>query len=462
MGQKPSTLETCYKRGINITVANCKIEFDSSDNVVSFAGVGEGEFEADPDIAGEGVSKLPSLRGPSPALLLTTRDADLRCLHISQCCSVCLGHHTGVHALVAVGAMSGQEVSPSHGFTVGIKSFLTLVIFSSHQELYIRSTKGSNKIHSVVDDFILSCADTQLLLILAVGGSFYSTTQCNISLYHYYVAVHMVLLGLTTSILAFILVRSPYKSFLSALARIVIFGISIGTLIRSTKMTESDFTDVPAVQSKLPNKGQWDSLIIAPAYCILENSVNPFFNLTESQQDHLTHTGLTRDVKKQCIALLAASVITLIATSSELVVNYRRGVERSPQQPGTRHTPSAVHEMGTSWFAVFRVIKAVIWIISVVLIIMNWITIITLRRWVDKSKWLDSEGGNPEKDVRGVGQLAPLVALGVAGFTFLNGVWSYIGRCRCFKYVYVKEEEDGKSSRRNSVELNHGNYARVA
>jgi hypothetical protein len=30
----------------------------------------------------------------------------------------------------------------------------------------------------------MSCADTQLLLILAVGGAFYSTTQCNISLYH--------------------------------------------------------------------------------------------------------------------------------------------------------------------------------------------------------------------------------------------------------------------------------------
>jgi hypothetical protein len=44
--------------GINITAANCTIEFDSSGNVVSFAGVGKGEFEADPDIAGYGVSHL--------------------------------------------------------------------------------------------------------------------------------------------------------------------------------------------------------------------------------------------------------------------------------------------------------------------------------------------------------------------------------------------------------------------
>lgn len=58
MGQRASTLETCRERMAdkNYSADNCTIEFDSSGNVVSFAGIGHGEFEADPDIAGAGVS----------------------------------------------------------------------------------------------------------------------------------------------------------------------------------------------------------------------------------------------------------------------------------------------------------------------------------------------------------------------------------------------------------------------
>lgn len=271
----------------------------------------------------------------------------------------------------------------------------------------------------------------------------------------------MVLVGLATSVLAFILVRSPYKWFLSALARIIIFGICIGTLIRSTKMTESDFTDVPAVQNQVPNKGQWDSLIIAPAYCILENAVNPFFNLTESQQKHLTHTGSRRDVKSQCIILLAASALTLVATSVELALSNRTGRKQDSRQRGSRVTPSTVLEMLTGWFPIFRLIKFLIWALSTILIIWNWITIIPLRRWVDKSEWLNKEDGNPEKHIEGVGQLAPVVALGVVGFTLLNGLWTCVEDSHWVKYVAVKEDEDDSSSRRESVELSHGRYSAV-
>lgn len=144
--------------------------------------------------------------------------------------------------------------------------------------------KYSEKVHDLVDDLVLSSADAQLILIIAFGASFYSISQCSVLLYHYYVAFHIVLVGLVTSVLAFVLVRSPYKSYFSSLARIVLFGISIATLLQTKDVRMLEDNDVAAMQGHLPTETQKDSLIILPAYCILERSVNPFFNLTDDQK----------------------------------------------------------------------------------------------------------------------------------------------------------------------------------
>lgn len=56
MGQSVSLIEDCKKIGVNITEDQCKVEFDSSGKVSTFGEVEKGKFEADTDIAGQGVS----------------------------------------------------------------------------------------------------------------------------------------------------------------------------------------------------------------------------------------------------------------------------------------------------------------------------------------------------------------------------------------------------------------------
>lgn len=316
----------------------------------------------------------------------------------------------------------------------------------------------SSNVHDLVDGVMLSCADTQLLLILAVGGSFYSTAQCTISLYHYFVAFHTVLVGLATSLLAYIQVRSPFEVYFSSLARLTIFGIGIGFLARTGKMLQPEEEDVTAAQAYLPARDQLDSLIILPAICILEKQMNPFANLTDEQKEHLTHRGLRRDVRSQAQVLMAPFI--LVAMVTLFGVRFRKTLPRDSQSQGSLQVPVDMdaerNKMANLRFYISGVLKTGFWLGALVIIVLNWVTIGILRGWVDRSEWLNKEDGNPEKDVRGVGQLAPLVSLGFVGFAFLDGLWSFAREWWFFKqYVDDDDEDDeaAKTAPRTSFEL---------
>ena len=55
MGQDYSVTNGCTAKDAGFTAAKCAIEFDPSGQVKSFGGIQRGQFEGDPDIAGQGV-----------------------------------------------------------------------------------------------------------------------------------------------------------------------------------------------------------------------------------------------------------------------------------------------------------------------------------------------------------------------------------------------------------------------
>lgn len=63
MGQSNSIIEDCKKIGVDITEDQCKVKFDPSGKVLTFGEIEKGKFEADTDIAGQGVSALHSHLG---------------------------------------------------------------------------------------------------------------------------------------------------------------------------------------------------------------------------------------------------------------------------------------------------------------------------------------------------------------------------------------------------------------
>lgn len=264
------------------------------------------------------------------------------------------------------------------------------------------------KFHEMIDDLILSSADTQLLLILAYGVAFYSTAQCQMSLYHYFVALHTILVGLSTSLLASVLVHSRDKSYFTSCLRIIICSVAFIGLYNTNGIHISNKSQGKVFLGRLPARTQEDSLLLLPAYCVLEETVSPFFHLNVEQQQLFTNSGGPCDVSRQCLVLLFIHIIMSLFTI--LDINPRRILQSQKR--------------ARQWVYISGVCRGLIWIGCLALIIFNWVSIETLRSWVDGSEWLSrDEGRNPEKDYQGIGQLAPLFSLGAIGFTLLNTFW---------------------------------------
>ncbi|KAH6887702.1 hypothetical protein B0T10DRAFT_574861 [Thelonectria olida] len=384
MGQSNSILQSCEKIGVDVTKADCAIEFNSSGDVVSFGNVTRGHLEADTDIAGQGV--LIAFLVPGVLLVL---------------CGL-------IFALARA-----------------ISFFLTWrKQRHTRDNLPISEGKSSAWLHEHLDDFICSLSDAQLLVILAFGAAFYSKAQCSISTYHYTITIHLVLAGLAASLLALILIRKPQKKIISMLLRIAMFSACLAGLLGQKDVQGVDNTS--SIRSQLPGMDQRDSTVVLPTFCLLDDSLNPFPGLTAEEKKHLINKGLSRNAVVQSRFLLAFFI--LVALFKHILgLRQRWGLESSHKVSSRccGCNPAFVVYIMTTFC------KFAVWAFSLILICYNWLTVFLLRDWVERSGWLELEDGqNPERDVQGLGQIAPLIALGAIGFTitdtvseFLNNWW---------------------------------------
>ncbi|KAK4188583.1 hypothetical protein QBC35DRAFT_189365 [Podospora australis] len=368
MGQRHSIIQVCQLNGKSITKDKCTIEFDESGSVRSFGGMRERGFEGDPDIAGKGVVTAFMVLG------------------------------------IIVCAM-GFYRACLRGLELWKSNLPTSLSFIKPTD---RHLKG-------VDDLILNCTDGQLLLIVAFIASYDASSQCEISLYHNLVAIHIIMAGLCTALLSFVLVQRPHVYYLSSLARLGLFAFGLFNLF-----TLTENFGFKMIHGRLPDPSQEDSLILLPAYCTIEAELNPLPDLTPKQQRLLYPTGPSRDIMPPFIIISGIYMFTAAITigATWLATWYRRFLPL----------------FGIGKCARFY-IKMGVWITCTCLIIWNWVVISSLRRWVGRSKWLEQEGKWAENDIKGFGQMGPLVALGTIGFTLLNGIWELIRDWRGLRWV---------------------------
>ncbi|KAI6785917.1 uncharacterized protein J7T54_006256 [Emericellopsis cladophorae] len=385
MGQKHSLIEVCEDRGKNLSEESCQISFDGSGNVSSFGGIGTGEFEADPDIAGFGIF-----------IAFMTLSA------IVSFAGLCLIILRGVVLRFAPDKRDAKK--------------------------FVRWYDYSKKAHQLVDNLILSSADAQLFLILAFGGAFYWTSQCTVSLYHYLVAFHMILAGLATFLLAFVMISQPYKEFFSTVARLTIFLICLIAVSNSKDMQRAYLERLQDIQSHLPTSNQRDSFIILPAYCILEQLLDPSEDLGTEERQHLANRGIERSVYPQFVTICTLFGFTTFFTLLGPQIRFFVLPRSIDDCHGPIDALDADEKRGALlddqiYLGLFY--KIVVWIACVAIIIWNWITVAFLRKWIDESEWLNNKGGNAENDVLGIGQLAPLASLGTIGLVLVDIAWDF-------------------------------------
>ncbi|KAM5341998.1 hypothetical protein ACJ41O_015029 [Fusarium nematophilum] len=338
-----------------ITRENCTIEFESSGNVTKFGEVEYGGLEGNPDIAGLGVS-----------------------INVMSRCSVDDGCECG--------CCEDDEIEPK-----------------------IRKRKPNSRpdfVHDKLDEAIVSVADAQLFLVLASGISFSFESQCGISLYHYQVAWNIIVVGLGGLILSSLLAEEGQKkAFISTLLRLGDFSFSLACFVRLRAEEAGDDNPIAG----LPSLDQIDSPLVLPAFCILEDSLNPLSNLSAREKEHLRHrdslpgqTGTLATiliVSLIVIVIRAVNLYSLICKSGHIIVAYNMML--------------AISNIGK------------------------------LRTWMDRSVWLQREDGeNPEQDVQGIGQMAPLITLVAIPFTVGNIASFLVGRMRCCRYYPLEEDPD--------------------
>ncbi|KAH8587751.1 hypothetical protein B0O99DRAFT_694198 [Bisporella sp. PMI_857] len=285
--------------------------------------------------------------------------------------------------------------------------------FGSSWAWLAKTKEWPDKLHDVLDTLIISSADVQLLLIVALAVAFLKTSQCSISLYHYLIMYHMTLLGVATSVLALVLVCNPAEFLISSSVRLGFIWFCIGNMMATRRKDASLYPQLAAeeIQDKIPSKGQQDSLLFLPAYCILEESFNMFLDLPDDQSEYLTNKGDRRFIVVQNIVVAATATIVscliLIILVYKCICLYLG-----------RKVP--LNTWMRIWSYTRIPIKGLVWFTSLGVIVWNWVIIVQLRHWIDQSEWLDKKSGNPENVIRGIGQIAPLASLGAIGFALLD------------------------------------------
>ena len=321
----------------------------------------------------------------------------------------------GVLLTIAKWISKSSNVNAKYGLHILCRAE-KLTILSRLREFF-----SSQTMHTMLDELILSAADTQLLLILAFGVSFYSSFQCEVSLYHYLIAIHMIQVGLTTSALSYTLARSSYKSYISLLIRTALFWIDWAGLTRT--LDHNHFEVDAQFMRKVPSGSQRDSIIVLPAFCLLEGMFDPLNGLSQPEQSHLTHTGLTRVTNYSITIVGCLGGVAFIGTYLHLgyllcTKQYYRFRDDNDRVASTKRK---------AWQKVIRFLwgccRLTSWGLCTAFLIWNWVSITSLRDWINGSVWIDLvDNKNPERGVKGIGQFTPLVALGAIVLTFTNSL----------------------------------------
>ena len=102
----------------------------------------------------------------------------------------------------------------------------------------------------------------------------------------------MLLMGLLTSVLSYTIAHSFSRSYVTFLCRAFLFWVDFFGLTRT--LDNNHFGADAGSLRRIPSNNQTDSIILLPAFCLLEGKFDPLQNLTPAQQTHLTNTGKYR------------------------------------------------------------------------------------------------------------------------------------------------------------------------
>lgn len=231
-----------------------------------------------------------------------------------------------------------------------------------------------------------------------------------------------MLAGLASSALGMLIVRNARQKLITGLARIAVFVVCLvglfGLKPLRDSMADVDLSRPSPFRNRLPGPQQGDSVIVLPAYCFLDASFDPMEALSDDERDHLAHNGLQSNAAVQAILIM---LIFIAVALSKYIFGLRARWDISESnKAGGRVCGGDGSLVG---YIIIAFLKFIAWGIVIGLVAWNWASIFLLRDWAEKSGWLRlDDGWNEERDVQGLGQIAPLIALGAIGVVITDAL----------------------------------------
>lgn len=252
----------------------------------------------------------------------------------------------------------------------------------------------------------LAVADSQSLLSIAYSLNFWLEV-CTITEYHYNIAIDCILMSLSAAVMSVLIVQDYWKTPIAAVLRtcahLVVF---IWTFVVMANQLA-----IQAFPEWEPSFNRHDSAILLPASCFFDRDPDAkvFKDLTPKEYKQVGGAYTPRDGSTEFNILLFNMVLYVLASLRHAApLAYRCYTKRR----GSGH-----QEYGLYLFFPLCLYWAICTVAVFVILIVLAHHIQVLRAWTDQSGWLERmpNGDNPEAYISGLGQLAPMLALGCIG-----------------------------------------------
>jgi hypothetical protein len=250
---------------------------------------------------------------------------------------------------------------------------------------------------------LLAASDTQTILSMAYWVNFYLDGKCELSAYHYSLAMDIGLITLSSFVASTLTVRKYWKTPLTATLRFIciIIVLSLIAPILNQQRSQPKFFEL------LPNFKRKTSAIFLPASCFLD----PDFGVFENVKDQRINEQIGNP-QNTAPCYIIFGILNIIILVLGLIRNYLRAYF-DRLNPG-ESKPKAFKR----YF--LRLYRGFAFLVIIATTAYAWAHIGYLRAFVTASGWiqLNSNHENPENTVGGIGQLVPLFSMLTILFTF--------------------------------------------
>jgi hypothetical protein len=268
----------------------------------------------------------------------------------------------------------------------------------------------------VVRTIALAVSDSQSLLALAYSVNFkpfmpFTPEVCTMTVYHYTIAINYILMSLSAAVMSVLMVqnywKTPIASVLRTCAHATVFIFMF--MIMSNQLARPTFPEWE------PTFHRKDSAILLPAACFFDPDLDEtlkktFDGFNATQLNEVGTPYAPRQYSNEFSLLVINLMLYILALS-------RYAAPRAYQV--CQYYINDNFDFGNREFGLYKNISFILfWVVSTIATCVSLIVLArhiwVLRAWADQSGWLQllPNGTNPESNMSGLAQIAPILALG--------------------------------------------------